>query len=172
MHRTLHRWKNLSLIEESQTLPNGVEVQHTSVSHPGAVVILAKTPNNTLLLLNQYRPSLKEWLLEIPAGTLEENEAPLSGAKRELEEETGYSAKKWQSLGQLTPMAGFCNEIQYLYLAEELSLTQRLSQDSDEVIEVLDVSVDQLLSWIQQDKITDAKTIATLSKALLTGALN
>ncbi|GAD91020.1 ADP-ribose pyrophosphatase [Vibrio halioticoli NBRC 102217] len=172
MHKTLHSWKNLSLIEEPLTLPNGVEVEHTSIVHPGAVVILARTSQNKLLLLNQYRPSLKDWLLEIPAGTLDPNEDPLTAAKRELEEETGYSAKKWQRFGKLTPMAGFCNEVQYLYLAQDLSLTQSLSQDTDEVIEVLEVSIDDLLAWIQQDKITDAKTIATLSKALLNGILN
>lgn len=105
MQKTLHSWKNLSLVEETLTLPNGVVTNHTSINHPGAVVILAKTPSGKLLLLNQYRPSLKEWLLEIPAGTLEPNEDPFAAAKRELEEETGYSAKKWQSLGKLTPMA-------------------------------------------------------------------
>ncbi|MFA0068024.1 NUDIX hydrolase [Vibrio breoganii] len=172
MQKTLHKWKNLSLVEETLTLPNGVVTNHTSINHPGAVVILAKTPSGKLLLLNQYRPSLKEWLLEIPAGTLEPNEDPFAAAKRELEEETGYSAKKWQSLGKLTPMAGFCNEIQYLYFAEELTLTQRLQADTDEVIEVLEVSIDELLQWVQQDKISDAKTIAAVSKALLSGTLS
>ncbi|GEA59445.1 NUDIX hydrolase [Vibrio comitans] len=171
MQKTLHSWKNLSLVEETLTLPNGVVANHTSIIHPGAVVVLAKTSTGKLLLLNQYRPSLKEWLLEIPAGTLEKNEDPFAAAKRELEEETGYSAKKWQSLGKLTPMAGFCNEIQYLYYAEDLELTQRLQADTDEVIEVLEVSIDELLLWIQQDKISDAKTIAAVSKALLSGTL-
>lgn len=171
MRKIIHKWKNLSLIEETLTLPNKVSTAHTSVDHPGAVVILAKPDDKTILLLNQYRPSLKEWLLEIPAGTLEPNEAPLPAAKRELEEETGYSAKQWTSLGKLTPMAGFCNEIQYLYLAEGLTLTNRLEQDIDEVIQVQRCSVEELLQMIQDERITDAKTIATVSKAMLCGKL-
>ncbi|WP_241908657.1 NUDIX hydrolase [Vibrio breoganii] len=69
-------------------------------------------------------------------------------------------------------MAGFCNEIQYLYFAEDLTLTQRLEADTDEVIEVLEVSIDELLQWVQQDRISDAKTIAAVSKALLSGTLS
>ncbi|OBT08001.1 ADP-ribose pyrophosphatase [Vibrio sp. UCD-FRSSP16_10] len=172
MHKTLHRWKNLSLIEESLTLPNGLHTKHTSIKHPGAVVILAQTTSGNVLLLNQYRPSLKSWFLEIPAGTLELNEDPLQAAKRELEEETGYSAKTWHSLGTLTPMAGFCDEVQHLYFAQDLSLTQSLAADSDEVIEVTEISIDELLLGIQTDQITDAKTISTLSKALLRGIIS
>ncbi|GAM58451.1 ADP-ribose pyrophosphatase [Vibrio ishigakensis] len=132
---------------------------------------MAKLDDKTILLLNQYRPSLKEWLLEIPAGTLEPSENPLPAAKRELEEETGYRAKRWHSLGKLTPMAGFCNEVQYLFVAEELSLSNSLTQDEDEVIEVQKVPVADLLKMIQDERVTDAKTIATVSKAMLCGKL-
>ncbi|CAM3088801.1 NUDIX hydrolase [Vibrio rarus] len=172
MQKTVHSWKTLSLVEETIALPTGVVTHHTTVKHPGAVVILAQAPSGKLLLLNQFRPSIMTWFLEIPAGTLERYELPIVGAKRELEEETGYSAKTWTELGTLTPMAGFCNEVQHLYFAQDLSLTQRLQADKDEVIEVQEVSCDELLQWIQQDKITDAKTIATLSKALLRGLIN
>lgn len=171
MRKIIHKWKNLALTEETLTLPNNVSTAHTSVDHPGAVVILAKLNEKTILLLNQYRPSLKEWLLEIPAGTLEPNENPLPAAKRELEEETGYRASRWHNLGKLTPMAGFCNEIQYLFVAEELSLSNRLTQDEDEVIEVQKVEISELLKMIQDERVTDAKTIATVSKAMLCGKL-
>ncbi|WP_261836134.1 NUDIX hydrolase [Vibrio ishigakensis] len=171
MRKIIHKWKNLALTEETLTLPNNVSTAHTSVDHPGAVVILAKLDDKTILLLNQYRPSLKEWLLEIPAGTLEPSENPLPAAKRELEEETGYRAKRWHSLGKLTPMAGFCNEVQYLFVAEELSLSNSLTQDEDEVIEVQKVPVADLLKMIQDERVTDAKTIATVSKAMLCGKL-
>lgn len=169
MKKTIHRWKNLSVIEEEITLPNGINTQHTSIDHPGAVVILARQDDGNILLLNQYRPSIKSWLLEIPAGTLESGETPIQGAQRELEEETGYLAKNWTKLGLLTPMAGFCNEVQYLFLAEGLLPSHQRNCDEDEVIEVQSVSVDQLLHWIQSEKISDAKTIATLSKAMLSG---
>ncbi|WP_261818246.1 NUDIX hydrolase [Vibrio gallicus] len=171
MHKIIHKWKSLSLVEEPLILPNKLAISHTSIRHPGAVVILAKLDDNTVLLLNQYRPSIKQWLLEIPAGTMKQDESPLIAAKRELEEETGYSAKRWQSLGTLTPMAGFCNEVQHLFVAEELHLENRLHKDDEEVIELQTITCNDLLQAIQRDDITDAKTIATVAKAMLCGKL-
>ena len=92
-------------------------------------------------------------------------------ALRELEEETGYSATSFQSLGQVTPLAGFCDEIQHLFVAKDLSLTTRFECDEDEVIEVIELSLEELQDKIRHDQITDTKTIACLSKALLCGYL-
>lgn len=167
--KTLHTWKRISLIEENVQLPSGQTIVHTTISHPGAAVILPIDEKGNIILINQYRPSLKKWLLELPAGTLESNEPIEQCAHRELEEETGYSAKSMISLGQVTPLAGFCDELQHLFVAKDLTLTQRYQCDDDEVIEVLSLSVDQLEQKIIQGEITDAKTIACLSKAKLCG---
>ncbi|WP_425666906.1 NUDIX hydrolase [Vibrio tubiashii] len=167
--KTIHSWKRISLIEESILLPNGKKIAHTTISHPGAAVILPIDENGHIIVINQYRPSLKKWLLELPAGTLESDEPIESCAHRELEEETGYSAKSMVSLGQVTPLAGFCDEIQYLFVAKQLTQTKRYQCDEDEVIDVLSLSVEQLEQKVIDGEITDAKTIACLSKAKLCG---
>lgn len=167
--KTIHSWKRISLIEESILLPNGKKITHTTISHPGAAVILPIDENGHIIVINQYRPSLKKWLLELPAGTLESDEPIELCAHRELEEETGYSAKSMVSLGQVTPLAGFCDEIQYLFVAKQLTQTKRYQCDEDEVIDVLSLSVEQLEQKIIDGEITDAKTIACLSKAKLCG---
>ncbi|WP_176290021.1 NUDIX hydrolase [Vibrio sp. JPW-9-11-11] len=168
---TLHQWKRIALIEEPVALPNGHTIQHTTISHPGAAVILPIDAHGRIIVVNQFRPSLKKWLIELPAGTLERDEPIATCALRELEEETGYSAEQLIPLGQVTPMAGFCDEIQHLFVAKQLTRTQRYSCDDDEVIEVQTYTVPELEQMIINGDITDAKTIACLSKAKLCGYL-
>jgi len=167
----LHQWKRIALIEEQVALPNGHNIMHTTISHPGAAVILPIDHDGRIIMVNQFRPSLKKWLIELPAGTLEKDEPIEACALRELEEETGYSAQQLLSLGQVTPMAGFCDEIQHLFVAKQLTRTQRYSCDEDEVIEVKAFAISELESMIIHGDITDAKTIACLSKAKLCGYL-
>ncbi|RBM53971.1 ADP-ribose pyrophosphatase [Vibrio paracholerae] len=171
MSKIIHQWKSIALVEEDILLPNGQSVRHTTISHPGAAVILPLTDQGEIVLIRQFRPSLKKWLLELPAGTIEEGEPPLSCAQRELEEETGFSAKQFIELGQVTPLAGFCDEIQHLFVAKNLSKTARYSCDEDEVIEVLFLTPQELERKIVFGEITDSKTIACLSKAKLCGYL-
>ncbi len=172
MRKVIHQWKRISLIEEQVTLPNGKCIEHTTIQHPGAAVILPLTDTGKVVLVHQFRPSLNKWLLELPAGTKENEETPLACAERELEEETGYSAMHFKPLGQVTPLAGFCDEIQYLFVAKKLSKTQRYECDDDEVIEVVELTIEELESKIISGDISDAKTIACLSKAKLCGYLN
>ncbi|NAX17454.1 MULTISPECIES: NUDIX hydrolase [unclassified Vibrio] len=171
MSKTIHTWKTISLVQEDVTLPTGKSIEHTTIVHPGAAVILPITEQGDIILINQFRPSLKKWLLELPAGTLEKGELPAECAHRELEEETGYSASELITLGQVTPLAGFCDEIQHLFVAKQLSKTARLSCDDDEVIEVVTLSIQKLEQKIITGQITDSKTIACLSKAKLCGYL-
>ncbi|WP_295893975.1 NUDIX hydrolase [uncultured Vibrio sp.] len=171
MSRLIHTWKQISLIEEDIRLPNGQHISHTTISHPGAAVILPINKQNEVILVNQFRPSLKKWLLELPAGTIESGEQPIECAQRELEEETGYSAEEWYPLGQVTPLAGFCDEIQHLFVAKGLNKTQRFDCDEDEIIEVVSMPIEKIQQLIANDTLTDAKTIACLSKAILCGLI-
>lgn len=168
-NHTIHSWKGISLVEEQVTLPTGQTITHTTIVHPGAAVILPIDSDGNIIVINQYRPSLKKWLLELPAGTLEANEPIELCAARELEEETGYSAQSMIALGQVTPLAGFCDEIQYLFVARELTRTNRFACDDDEVIEVLSIPLEELEQMVINGDISDAKTIACLSKAKLCG---
>ncbi len=171
MSKTIHSWKSISLIEEDVQLPTGKLITHTTIVHPGAAVILPITSDNTIILVNQFRPSLNKWLLELPAGTIEANESPINCAQRELEEETGYSSTNFIELGQFTPLAGFCDEIQHLFIATNLTKTARLNCDDDEIIEVLSLSIQDVEQKIKDGEITDSKTIACLCKAKLCGYL-
>ncbi|NLS12160.1 NUDIX hydrolase [Vibrio sp. SM6] len=170
--KIIHSWNGVSLEQECVTLPNDAQIQLTKLHHPGAAIILPLTENGDVILLNQYRPALKRWLWELPAGTLEPGETPLACAARELEEETGYSAAEFHSLGYITPLAGLCDSIQHLFVAKALTLSQRFHRDDDEIIEVLQCRIGAIEQAIIDGHLIDAKTIACLSKAKLCGFLS
>lgn len=172
MGREIHRWKNIQLIEDDVVLPNNKAILHTTIVHPGAAIILPITDDGKIVVTHQYRPSVKRWVIEIPAGTLEPGEEPINCAERELEEETGFSAQNFIPLGELVPLAGFCDETQYLFIARQLQKTDRLECDEDEVINVRSYSVTEMESLIVQNEITDSKTIAALYRAKLAGYLS
>lgn len=142
---------------------------HTKVAeivhHPGAVVILPIDPEGRILLVQQWRRAAQEILIELPAGTLEKNEDPVTCAKRELQEETGFSAKKIKSLGGFFSAPGFCDEYLHLFLAEDL-YPSPLPPDDDEMIDLLPLTMNEAKKMIEQNKIRDAKTIAGLLRYL------
>jgi len=97
-------------------------------------------------------------MLEAPAGKFEENEDPLEAAKRELQEETGFSADKWTYLGQAYPSPGFCTEILHFYVAEKLTLGNT-NFDEDENIELATQSLSEIDKKIDAHEIIDGKTL-------------
>ena len=116
-------------------------------------------------MLNQYRHAVGGMLWEIPAGTFDGKEDPLACARRELLEETGYSASNWTPLGAITPVPGYSDERIHLFLARGLTAkTQNL--DADEIIEVHKVPIERLVAMIMEGGIEDAKTIAAVYRAL------
>jgi len=141
--------------------PDGSEFVRDCVVHPGAVAILPFDRNGNLLLIRQFRPSTGDWLLEIPAGTLEKRETPLACAKRELIEETGYSARCWDKLGEVFTAPGFCTEKIHLFKAWDLK-PGFAEKDADEHIELATMSVNAVRNAIRTGKIRDAKTLSAL----------
>ena len=133
------------------------------VEHPGGVVIAA-VENDTILMVKQYRYPLKKVSLELPAGKLERGEDPDLAAKRELEEETGYVAKNWVSLGYIYTSPGFCDEKLYLYLATDLEYKTQ-NPDEDEIIEGIKYSLNEVYTLINTGKINDSKTICAMFRA-------
>ena len=139
------------------------------IHHRGAVVILPIDLRGRLLLIQQWRRAAKDILIELPAGTLEENEDPLVCADRELQEETGFKAGKMQSLGGFFTAPGFCDEYLHLYIATDLTPSY-LPPDDDELIDLLPVTIKEAKHLIEENKIRDAKTIAGILKYLMSSS--
>ena len=162
---TLHRGRVFNLIRENVTLDNGVTTDMEFVEHPGATAIIPMLNESRVLLLKQYRHSLRQYIWEIPAGTLDPQESIMNCAKRELIEETGYSARQWQKLGEITPVPGYSDERIHIFLATDLQPAEQ-NLDTDEIINVHDVGFSEAIEMIEKGEIQDAKSIAGLYLAL------
>ncbi len=128
--------------------------------HPGGAVVVAVTDENKIILVRQFRYPFQEWVFELPAGKLDENEDPQICATRELTEETGYSAAKISKLGHIYTTPGFCNEILHIYLAEGLTPGEHAREEGEEGMEVFELSIDEIKEKISKGEIVDAKTIS------------
>ncbi len=165
---TVTAWQGFELIRDRVRLPSGLEMEKYSVNHPGAVLILPIHADGSVLLTRQYRHSIRRYILEFPAGTLEPGEEPLACAQREVEEEVGHSARRWTDLGILHPAPGFCDEVQYCFVAELLTETD-LNPDEDEIIEVRRFTVQELDDAVASFEIVDGKSLALFARARARG---
>jgi ADP-ribose pyrophosphatase len=134
------------------------------VHHPGGVVVVAQKDENTILMVKQYRYPIKQISLELPAGRLEKDENPDLAIKRELEEETGFVAKSWKSLGYIYTTPGICDEKLYLYHATDLIFKEQ-KPDEGEIIEHFEYAIKEIFKLIKTGEINDAKTICALMRA-------
>lgn len=152
----VHKGRIFDVVRQHLRLPSGLEQKVEVVVHSGAVGIAALDSTGQLLLVRQYRPPAGQWLLEIPAGRVEVGEDRLAAAQRELEEETGWRARRWQLLREFYPAPGFCSELLSLYLAEDLfhAGDERRAHDEDEEFELERARPEELLSGA-----CDAKTL-------------
>jgi ADP-ribose pyrophosphatase len=142
--------------------PTGVRVRRDVVRHSGSVVVLAvddQPSQPRVLLEKQYRHAAGQFLYELPAGRIDEGENELKAAKRELLEETGYSARSWKRILHFWASPGFVAEAMSIYLARDLTLGTAQPED-DEVIEISMVPLGKAVSMIMRGEIQDAKTIA------------
>lgn len=145
---------------------NGYEGVHETVKHPGAVVVLPIDNDGRLILVRQYRHSVERELLEFPAGTLETGEKPHACAERELAEEVGKRAVEWVDLGELLPAPGFSDELQYLFLARNLSAAD-IKHDQDEIIAVERLTVEEFERSVASGETLDGKSLAIFLRARL-----
>lgn len=152
------RGKFLVFLQDEVILPNGKTAVRDMVLHPGAVAILAVTGRQEIIMVKQYRYPVREALLELPAGKLEEKEEPLASAQRELEEETGFTAGQWEKLSTFYTTPGFSNEIMHLYLARDL-VQKAAAPDPDEIIEYEAIPLQDAFKMVAEGEIKDAKTI-------------
>jgi ADP-ribose pyrophosphatase len=142
--------------------PSGVEVRRDIVRHSGSVVVMPVDDTGReprVLLVRQYRHAAGQFLWELCAGRIDQGESELVAAKRELLEETGYSAKSWKRILHFYASPGFVAETMSIYLAQGLKIGTAQPED-DEVIELKLVPLGQAVQWIMRGVIKDAKTIA------------
>lgn len=162
--RTLvHRGSIIDVYSDEMLLPNGNHETWDYVEHRlGAACVLPVLPDGRLVMVKQYRHALERYTIEVPAGSRDSvDEDTLICAKRELEEETGYTSDNIEFLLSLKTTVAFCNESIDVYLARDLkSGVQHL--DDAENINVLKMELDELLDMIYQGKLQDSKTVSAI----------
>lgn len=150
--------KLFTVVEEIAHDPSGFQIKRSIVRHPGSAVMMAVDEKDRILLVKQFRLPAEQELWELPAGRIDEGESPLEAAKRELREETGYSAKKWLELTSFWPSPGYVAEKMNLFLATDVTEGQQQPMD-DERIEIHWFPEEELGSMIRKGKIMDGKTM-------------
>jgi ADP-ribose pyrophosphatase len=138
--------------------------QREVVHHHGSAVILPVFEDGTVALVRQYRHPAVRYLLEAPAGSLDEGERPEEGAMRELQEELGLTAGRLERLSEFFVSPGFCEEKMWVFLATELT-EGRQNPEEDEVLEIVRLPIDEAIEMISSSEIQDAKTIIALMMA-------
>ncbi|MDH5571645.1 MAG: NUDIX hydrolase [Gammaproteobacteria bacterium] len=153
----------IQLEVETVKLPNGSIAEMEIVRHPGGAAVVAMDNASRVCLLKQYRYVVNEWVWELPAGKIDDQEPSFETAKRELEEEAGVIAHHWDELGHVISSPGVFDEKVYLYLAQELEEVKQQPEEH-EVFEIHWIDFDEALEWAYQGKISDGKTVVALAR--------
>jgi ADP-ribose pyrophosphatase len=148
----------LRVFEDTVRCPDGHVAPREYLRHPGAVMVVPVLDDGRLVLERQFRYPLGRSIVEFPAGKVDPGEDILGCARRELREETGYTAREWTYLGGFHNAVGYCDERIEVYLARGLAFDATVDNDG-EVLEVFTATLDELLGWIDAGTVTDVKTI-------------
>ena len=152
----------LHVRKDDVELPNGHKAVREWIKHPGASAVIPLLPDNQIILVRQFRYAVGKVTLEVPAGKLDKvGEDPLECAKRELSEETGYTAGKIWKLTTIATTVGFSNEYIHLYAASDLT-AGKIHPDSDEFINVVKIPLTAALQMVESGKIFDAKSAVSI----------
>lgn len=152
----------LHVMHDTVQLPNGKTAVREHIKHPGAVVVIPMLDNGDVILERQYRYPLARVFIEFPAGKLDHKdgicEDTLACGKRELLEETGYTATDWAYAGQMHIAIAYTNEVIHIYFAKGLTTGAR-KLDDEEFLDVFSAQPAQLMAWCADGSVTDAKTL-------------
>lgn len=148
----------LKVQRDTVKLPDGKSTTREYIKHPGAVVILPLFDDGMVLLERQYRYPLGRVFIEYPAGKIDEGEDYLSCAKRELREETGYTATEWQHVCTIHNAIAYADEHLELFLARGLIAGERRLDDG-EFLDVFKAPLKDMLTWVREGVVTDVKTV-------------
>lgn len=148
----------LHVVRDTVRLPDGGTATREYILHPGAVMVIGLLDDGRVVLERQYRHPHGRVFIEFPAGKLDRGEESLACARRELREETGYTAREWARAGQLHPSLSFADEFIDIWFARGLSLGER-RLDDEEFLDVITATPDELLAWCRDGRVTDAKSL-------------
>lgn len=155
--------KIIKLYRDKVLLENGCEATREVIKHPGGVCVVPLTEDGEVIMVKQFRYPTGKVLTEIPAGKLEWQEDHFACGKRELEEETGCTAEKYDYLGSLLPTPAYDMEVIHMYLARGLTRAEQ-KLDEDEFLDVMKIPFDKAVEMVMNGEITDAKTQIALLK--------
>jgi ADP-ribose pyrophosphatase len=159
--RTLLETRRFHVVEETVSRPDGQTASCQYVVHPGSVAILPLVGDDHVCLIRNRRLTVQATLVEIPAGTREPGEPPLETARRELEEETGYRAARWEKLAEFYASPGILSERMHVFVASELTAGEA-RREANEEIENLVVTWADALAMLDRGEIIDGKTMVAL----------
>lgn len=154
----IYKGKIIEVVKDTITLPENKTAKRELVLHSDAAAIVPIDAEGNIILVKQYRHPFGEMVYEIPAGLVEKGEDPLLCAKRELEEETSFKCEDLSFVCKSASSIGFCNEIIYIYIAENLTQGE-FNFDEDEFIEIYKFKPEKALEMIENGEIYDGKTI-------------
>jgi 8-oxo-dGTP pyrophosphatase MutT (NUDIX family) len=159
--RSIYQGKVLNLTLEDVTLPNGATVRLEIAHHPGGAAIVALDASNRVCLLRQFRHAAGGWVTELPAGKIDNCEPPLDCARRELAEEAGVDASRWDALGDFLSSPGVLTEVIHVFLARDLHPADA-APEAHEVFEVRWVPLPEAVAMAKTGQIRDGKTVIGL----------
>ena len=159
--RNVFRGRVLTLNLEQVRLPNGKVAELEIAHHPGGAAVVAIDAEGRVCLLRQFRHAAGGWLTELPAGKLDGGEPPLECARRELAEEAGVSARRWEKLGEFYSSPGVLTEVIHLFLAHDLEPVDA-SPEEHEVLEASWVPVQEAMDLAASGRLQDAKSVIGL----------